>query len=64
MPLVHNPFDSDPKCELSLGITIGYSLSIKAVIAVAQSLLLPLAFGGGLFLPVGTYPSWLDVIST
>ena len=34
-----------------LGISIGYSLSTKAALAVARSLLMPLAFGGGLFLP-------------
>ena len=48
----------------ALGISIGYSLSTKAALAVAQSLLLPLAFGGGLFLPPETFPSWLDAIST
>ena len=48
----------------ALGITIGYSLSTKAAMAVAQSLLLPLAFGGGLFLPPNTFPGWLDAIST
>lgn len=31
---------------------------------MAQSLLLPLAFGGGLFLPPETFPAWLDAIST
>jgi len=36
---------------LCAGIAIGYALSTKAALAVAQSLLLPLAFGGGLFLP-------------
>lgn len=48
----------------ALGITIGYSLSTKAALAVAQSLLLPLAFGGGLFLPPETFPGWLNAIST
>jgi ABC-2 type transport system permease protein len=48
----------------ALGITIGYSLSTKAAMAVAQSLLLPLAFGGGLFLPPDMFPGWLDAIST
>jgi len=48
----------------ALGISIGYSLSTKAALAVAQSLLLPLAFGGGLFLPPETFPAWLDAIST
>src|ERR1019366_3127325 len=48
----------------TLGISIGYSLSTKAALAIAQSLLLPLAFGGGLFLPPNTFPGWLDAIST
>jgi len=47
-----------------LGISIGYSLSTKAALAVAQSLLLPLAFGGGLFVPPETFPGWLNSIST
>lgn len=45
------------------GIAIGYSLSTKAALAVAQALLLPLAFGGGLFLPPEAFPRWLDAIS-
>jgi ABC-2 type transport system permease protein len=49
---------------LALGIAIGYLLSTKAAMAVAQSLLLPLAFGGGLFLSPSTFPGWLDAIST
>ncbi len=48
---------------LGLGLTIGYLLSSKAAIAVAQVLLFPLAFGGGLFLPPSTFPGWLDAIS-
>jgi len=47
----------------AIGITIGYSLSTTAALAVAQLLLLPLAFGGGLFLPPETFPGWLDAIS-
>jgi ABC-2 type transport system permease protein len=47
-----------------IGLTIGYTLPAKAAIAVAQGLLLPLAFGGGLFLPPETFPGWLDAIST
>ena len=47
----------------ALGITIGYSLSTRAAMAVAQSLLMPLAFGGGLFLPPNMFPGWLDAIS-
>lgn len=48
---------------LGLGVTIGYALSTKAALAVAQALLLPLAFAGGLFLPPETFPGWLDAIS-
>lgn len=49
---------------LGIGLTIGYALTTKAALAVAQVLLLPLAFGGGLFLPPEAFPSWLDAIST
>lgn len=49
---------------LGLGLVIGYSMPSKAAIAVAQLLLLPLAFGGGLFVPPDTFPAWLDAIST
>jgi ABC-2 type transport system permease protein len=45
------------------GISIGYSMSTKAALAVAQSLLLPLAFAGGLLLPPETFPGWLNLIS-
>lgn len=48
----------------AIGISIGYSLSTKAALAVAQLLLLPLAFGGGLFLPPESFPGWLNAIST
>lgn len=48
----------------AIGISIGYSMSSKAALAVAQSLLLPLAFGGGLFVPPETFPGWLNSIST
>ena len=48
----------------AIGISIGYSLSTKAALAVAQSLLLPLAFGGGLFVPPETFPGWLNSISS
>lgn len=45
------------------GVSIGYSMSTKAALAVAQSLLLPLAFAGGLLLPPQTFPGWLNSIS-
>lgn len=48
---------------LGLGMAIGYSLTAKAAIAVAQLLLLPLAFAGGLFLPPFLFPDWLDALS-
>lgn len=46
-----------------IGVTIGYALSTKAALAVAQLLLLPLAFGGGLLLPPEMFPGWLAAIS-
>ncbi|MQA14258.1 MAG: ABC transporter permease [Pseudonocardiaceae bacterium] len=46
------------------GFAIGYSMPSKAAIAVAQVLLLPLAFGGGLLIPPGSFPGWLDALST
>jgi ABC-2 type transport system permease protein len=48
---------------LGAGLAIGYSLPSKAALAVAQLLLLPLAFGGGLFLPPQLFPDWLEAIS-
>lgn len=48
---------------LGIGLTIGYALTTKAALAVAQVLLLPLAFGGGLFLPPETFPDWLETVS-
>jgi ABC-2 type transport system permease protein len=49
---------------LGLGITIGYSFSTKAALAVAQSMLPSMAFAGGLLLPPHAFPAWLDAIST
>lgn len=49
---------------LGLGLAIGYRLSSKAALAVANVLLLPMAFGGGLFLPPELFPGWLDTAST
>ena len=46
------------------GLASGSSLSTKAALAVAQSLLLPLSFAGGLFLPPEVFPPWLDAVST
>lgn len=49
---------------LGIGLAIGYRLSSKAALAVANVLLLPMAFGGGLFLPPELFPGWLDTAST
>lgn len=49
---------------LGIGLAIGYRLSSKAALAVANVLMLPLAFAGGLFLPPEVFPSWLDSLST
>lgn len=48
---------------LGMGLAIGYSLSLKAALPVAQVILFPMAFGGGLFLPPEIFPGWLDAIS-
>lgn len=48
---------------LALGLAIGFTLPAKAALAVAQVLLLPLAFAGGLFLPPSTMPGWLAAVS-
>lgn len=48
---------------LFAGFAIGYALPVKAALAVAQVLLFPLAFGGGLFLPPASFPGWLNGIS-
>ena len=48
---------------LAMGLVIGYLLSSKAAVAVAQVLNFPLAFIGGLMLPPQMFPGWLDVVS-
>ncbi len=49
---------------LLIGLTIGYLMSSKAAVAVAQVVVFPLAFAGGLFLPPEAFPGWLDTLST
>lgn len=49
---------------LLIGLSIGYLLSAKAAVAVAQVVVFPLAFAGGLFLPPEAFPAWLDGLST
>lgn len=48
---------------LFMGVVVGYSLPVKAAVPVAQVLLFPLAFGGGLFIPPAAFPAWLDGLS-
>lgn len=48
---------------LFMGVALGYSLPVKAAVPVAQLLLFPLAFGGGLFIPPDAFPGWLDAAS-
>lgn len=45
------------------GLAIGYSLTVKAALPVAQLILFPMAFAGGLFLPPYLFPPWLDTVS-
>lgn len=47
-----------------LGIAIGYWVSARAALAVANVLYLALSFGGGIFVPPRALPGWLDAIST
>lgn len=48
---------------LGMGLAMGYSLPVKASVPVAQVVLFPMAFGGGLFLPPEIFPEWLDRVS-
>lgn len=48
---------------LFIGLTLGYLLSAKAAVAVAQVVVFPLAFAGGLFMPPEAFPAWLDSLS-
>lgn len=48
---------------LFAGLAIGYALPFKAALPVAQVVLFPLAFLGGLFLPPQMFPGWLDTAS-
>lgn len=48
---------------LFAGFAIGYSLPVKGALAVAQLMLFPLAFGGGLLLPPDSFPGWLEGLS-
>lgn len=48
---------------LGIGLTMGYLLPVKAAVPVAQVVLFPMAFAGGLFLPPELFPSWLDTVS-
>lgn len=48
---------------LGIGLAMGYSLPVKASVPVAQVVLFPMAFGGGLFLPPEVFPDWLNTVS-
>lgn len=48
---------------LFAGVAIGYAMSMKAAIAVAQIAMFGLAFTGGLFLPPALFPGWLELAS-
>lgn len=48
---------------LLIGLSIGYGLSAKAATAVAQVVVFPLAFAGGMFAPPESFPAWLDGVS-
>lgn len=48
---------------LFAGLAIGYALPFKAALPVAQVVLFPVAFVGGLFMPPEVFPRWLDTFS-
>ena len=48
---------------LFAGLAIGYGLTFKAALPIAQVVLFPMAFLGGLFLPPQLFPAWLDTVS-
>ena len=48
---------------LLMGISLGYLLPVKAALPAVQMIFLPMAFGGGLFLPPQMFPGWLNGIS-
>lgn len=48
---------------LGIGLAIGYSMTAKAAVAVAQLVNFPLAFIGGLMLPPVLFPDWLSPVS-
>lgn len=48
---------------LFAGFVIGYLLPVKAALAVSQLVLFPVAFAGGLLLPLENFPGWLAELS-
>ena len=48
---------------LLMGISLGYLLPVKAALPAVQMIFLPMAFGGGLFLPPEVFPGWLNRFS-
>jgi len=48
---------------LGMAVAIGYSMSPRSALAVAQLVTFPLAFIGGLMFPPDTFPGWADLVS-
>lgn len=48
---------------LGLAVLIGYSLTPRSALAVAQVVTFPLAFVGGLMFPPETFPAWANLVS-
>ncbi|MDL5352661.1 ABC transporter permease [Microbacterium sp. zg-YB36] len=46
-----------------IGTVIGYTMPMKAAIAVVQIVMFGFAFGGGLFLPPALFADWLNTLS-
>ncbi|GAA1872453.1 hypothetical protein GCM10009836_61730 [Pseudonocardia ailaonensis] len=46
------------------GLAIGYSMPVKVALPVTNLVFFPIAFGGGLLIPPGLFPGWLQGVST
>lgn len=48
---------------LGIAVAIGYSMTPRSALAVAQLVTFPLAFVGGLMFPPDTFPDWANSVS-
>ena len=45
------------------GLAIGYSMPVKVALPVTNLIFFPISFAGGLLIPPGLFPSWLQTFS-